>query len=97
MKKQGYGISLIEVYKAFGTTEACLNYLEAARWPEGVRCLVCGTDKVARFTTNETEREYTDDHGSVTGTARVPSRRLYQCNEENLPVPIQRDVWNHIR
>jgi hypothetical protein len=74
--------SLIVVYRAFGTVEACLDYLEAARWPEGVRCLVCGSDKVTRFTTNETVRETTDDHGNVIGESRVPSRRLYQCNEE---------------
>lgn len=76
------GISLIAVHKEFGTEEQCLAYLEAARWPEGVRCLVCGTDKVSKFKTNETERETTDDQGNVVKTARVPSRQLYQCNEE---------------
>ncbi len=82
MAKKPASISLIEVYKTFGTVESCLNYLEAARWPEGVRCLLCGTDQVTRFTTNQTEREITDDQGSVIKTHRVPSRRLYQCNEE---------------
>ena len=82
MAKKPASISLIEVYKTFGTIEACLDYLEVARWPEGVRCLVCGTDKVTRFTTNETLRETTDAHGNVVKTTRVPARRLYQCNEE---------------
>ena len=82
MGKKPASISLIEVYKTFGTVEACLDYLEAARWPEGVRCLMCGADGVTRFTTNQTEREVTDDQGSVIKTHRVPSRRLYQCNEE---------------
>lgn len=76
------GISLIAVHKAFGTEEQCLAYLEAARWPDGVRCLVCGTDKISKFKTNETERETTDDQGNVVKTARVPARNLYQCNEE---------------
>lgn len=82
MAKKPASMSLIEVWKTFGTVESCLDYLEAARWPEGVRCMVCGTDKVTRFVTNETEREVTDDHGNVVKTHRVPSRRLYQCNEE---------------
>lgn len=82
MAKKPASMSLIEVYKTFGTVSACLDYLEAARWPEGVRCLVCGTDKVSRFVTNETIRETTDAHGNVTKTSRVPARRLYQCNEE---------------
>ena len=82
MANNSNGISLIGICKTFGTTEACLNYLEAARWPEGVRCLVCGTDKVSKFVTNETVREITDDQGSVVKTRRVPARHLYQCNEE---------------
>jgi transposase-like protein len=83
MTKNTGGISLIEVYKAFGTTEACLAYLEAARWPEGPRCLDCGSAKVSKFVTNETVRETTDDHGAVIKKARVPARHLYQCNEES--------------
>jgi hypothetical protein len=75
------GYTLIEVYKTFGTTEACLNYLEAARWPEGVRCLTCGASTVSKFVTNETIRETCDDHGNVTKESRVPARHLYQCNE----------------
>jgi transposase-like protein len=76
------GISLIAVYEAFGTTESCLAYLEAARWPEGVRCVVCGSKEISKFVTNETTREITDEHGAVIKTARVPARHLYQCNEE---------------
>src|SRR5205814_10624037 len=82
MANKKYGISLIAVYKTFGTTEACLKYLEAARWPEGVRCPVCGGQELSKFVTNETTREFTHDQGSVIKTARVPARHLYQCNEE---------------
>jgi len=72
--------SLIDVQKRFGTTEACVGYLEAMRWPEGVRCLVCGGDKVSKFVTNETEREIKNRKG-VTKTVRVPARHLYTCLE----------------
>ena len=76
-----HGLSLIDIQKAFGTETQCLDYLEAARWPEGVTCLKCGSDKVNRFTTNETTRERKNRKGEIK-EVRVPSRHLYQCNNE---------------
>jgi hypothetical protein len=76
-----HGPSLIEVEKAFGTEEQCLAYAAAARWPNGVRCLKCGSDKIAPFTTNETTRERTNKKGEVREVT-VPARHLYQCNNE---------------
>jgi hypothetical protein len=76
-----HGLSLIEIHTAFGTEAQCLDYIEAARWPEGVRCLKCGSDKVSKFVTNETSRERTNRKG-VTHIVTVPARRLYQCNAE---------------
>ncbi len=72
--------SLIDVTKQFGTTEACVSYLEKMRWPEGVRCLVCGCDKISKFVTNETGRERKNRKG-VIKTVRVPARHLYTCLE----------------
>ena len=43
-------MNLIQVAKELGTDEQCLDYLEKQRWPEGVRCLICGSDKVSRIT-----------------------------------------------
>jgi hypothetical protein len=71
--------SLIDVTKQFGTTAQCVSYLEAARWPDGVRCLVCGCDKISKFVTNETERER--NRKGVVKTVRVPARYLYTCLE----------------
>jgi len=73
--------SLIQTAKSFGTEEQCLAYLEAMRWPDGLCCLRCGSDKVARIVTNETTRERTNRKGE-TKEVRVPARRLYQCNNE---------------
>ena len=41
-------MNLIDVTKQFGTDEQCLAYLEAMRWPDGVRCPVCGAKEVSR-------------------------------------------------
>lgn len=76
------GMSVIAVHKAFGSEEACITYLKATRWPDGVRCLRCDSDQVSEFTTNETKREITDDQGSVLEEKRVPARHLFQCNAE---------------
>lgn len=75
------GQSLIETAKQFGTEEQCLAYLEAMRWPDGLRCLSCGSDKVSRIVTNETTRERKNHKGEIV-EVRVPARRLYQCNNE---------------
>src|SRR4051812_18760261 len=76
-----YSLSLIDIERAFGTEEKCIAYLESFRWPEGVRCLKCGSDKVNSFKTNETVRERTNRKGE-TKEVRVPARHLYQCNAE---------------
>jgi hypothetical protein len=42
-------MKLIEVTKAFATDEQCLAYLENRRWPDGVRCTVCGAKEVSKI------------------------------------------------
>jgi len=77
-----HGLSLIEVEQTFGTEEKCLTYVAAARWPEGVRCLKCQSDKVSPFKTNETTRERYSKKLQKVVEVRVPVRHLYQCNAE---------------
>jgi hypothetical protein len=43
-------MKLIDVTKSFATEEQCLAYLEASRWPDGVRCTVCGGEEVSKIT-----------------------------------------------
>jgi hypothetical protein len=62
-------MKLIEVTKAFATEEQCLAYLEAKRWPNGVRCLTCGSKEISRITRKVTKK---------TDNKRV---QLYQCLE----------------
>jgi hypothetical protein len=74
--------SLIDVQKQFGTAEACVSYLVAMRWPDGVRCPVCGAKEVSKlFATNETTRERKNRKGQIQ-TVRVPSRYLFTCLEK---------------
>ena len=61
-------MKLIDVTKAFASDEQCLAYLEAMRWPNGVRCLLCGADKISKIT-----RKSTKDNKRT---------KLYQCLEK---------------
>src|ERR1700680_9551 len=72
--------SIIDVKRKYDSTELCVQYLEAMRWPEGVRCLVCGVDKISKFVTNETTRERKNRKGE-TKVVKVPARHLYTCLE----------------
>lgn len=66
----GNPMKLIEVTKAFATDEQCLAYLEASRWPDGVRCTVCGAKEVSKITRKITDK--TDNKRA----------QLYQCLEK---------------
>src|ERR1017187_2978606 len=73
-KTHRIGPNLIETARVFASEENCHTYLEAARWPEGVRCLRCESDKISKFTLRGKMKTY------ATGETRpMPDRYLYQC------------------
>jgi transposase-like protein len=61
-------MNLIDVARELGTEEQCFAFLESQRWPDGVRCAVCGCDRISRVTRK---------------TASKNKRaQLYQCLEK---------------
>jgi len=78
-KTRRVGRSLINVATEFGTEEQCLAYLERMRWPEGVRCLACESEKVSKFTTKESTRKRFSKMLGKEVEVKVPARHLYQC------------------
>src|ERR1700733_376431 len=76
-------MNLIDVAKQFATQEACVNYLEQMRWPDGVLCLKCGAKNVRRYQTAETSRSVKNRKTGTVQTRPVPSRFIYQCSAEN--------------
>jgi len=72
-------MNLIETTKKFGDQESCINYLEAARWPDGVQCLKCDSHRISRITTNETETKRKDPRTGEVKVRKVPARIVYQC------------------
>jgi transposase-like protein len=62
-------MKLIDCPKAFATDEMCLAYLEAKRWPHGVRCPVCGGKEISKI-----------NRKSKSKNVRA---QLYQCLEKS--------------
>lgn len=60
-------MNLIDVTSELATDEACFAFLEKQRWPDGVRCAVCGNNHISRITRK-----------SDTKNVR---KNLYQCLE----------------
>jgi len=73
-KNTRVGKSLIAVQAELGTEEQCLAFLEALRWPAGVRCVECDHDKVSKFVAMGRAR--VNRKGEE---VRSPDRHLYQC------------------
>ena len=78
-KTHRIGPSIIETAKAFASEENCHAYLEAARWPNGVRCLQCDHDKLSKFTVKGKTRTVTDKRTGETTSKTGPDRFMYQC------------------
>jgi transposase-like protein/DNA-directed RNA polymerase subunit RPC12/RpoP len=43
-------MNLIDVTQQFRTDDDCLAYLESMRWPDGIRCPVCGCNRISKIT-----------------------------------------------
>src|SRR6266571_3658060 len=76
------GKSVIEVAKDFAGEKTCHDYLEAARWPKGVRCLQCGSDRISKYTAKGKIRIVKDKETGKRLTKTGPDRYLYQCMEQ---------------
>lgn len=55
---------ILDITKEFSSEEACIEYLEELRWPNGMECVKCAAKKISRIIS----------HGK-TGKPR----HLYQC------------------
>src|SRR2546423_7775626 len=48
VKKQKQDVDLLAIMERFGDEGKCRAYLEHLRWPDGVKCLRCDSDKISR-------------------------------------------------
>jgi len=66
-------MNLLDIYKELNTEKKCLAFLEHMRWPDGVKCLSCESQRITQLTAKGKTNKKTGKIG--------PDRELYQCNE----------------
>lgn len=88
-KTHRVGPSLIQTAKDFASEEQCHNYLEAARWPNGVRCPQCGGDAISKFTVKGKTRVTKDKQTGQPVTKTGPDRFMYQCLDKTCKYQFQ--------
>jgi transposase-like protein len=72
-------MNLIDVTKTFKSDDDCLAYMESMRWFDGIRCPVCGCDRISKIT----RKPGIVTRGKSKGEERKNQRtRIYQCLEE---------------
>jgi len=60
-------MNLIDVTQQFKNDDDCLAYLESMRWPDGIRCPVCGCNRISKITRK--------------AASKNKRTRIYQCLE----------------
>jgi hypothetical protein len=70
-------MNLIDVTQQFRTDDDCLAYLETMRWPDGIRCPICGCDKISKITRTNVILKG-EKRGELSKNKRT---RIYQCLE----------------
>jgi DNA-directed RNA polymerase subunit RPC12/RpoP len=74
-------MKLIDVAKQFATPEACNDFLESMRWPEGVACLACESKRVSKYVKQAGTRTRINAKTGKAEQKPVPARILYVCLE----------------
>ncbi|HWQ52251.1 MAG TPA: IS1595 family transposase [Bryobacteraceae bacterium] len=76
-------MNLIDVSKKFATPEACNDFLEAVRWPDGVECIECCSKRVTKYVKQAGSRKRTNRKTGAEEIKPVPARILYVCLDCN--------------
>ncbi len=73
--------SLQEAILYFSNPDNCIDYLAVRRWPKGVICPTCGSDKVSKFnaerrvwqcSTHHAKRQFSVKVGTVMEDSAIP-------------------------
>jgi transposase-like protein len=66
-------MKLLDVHKELNTEAKCLAFLEHMRWPNGVKCVSCDSQRITSIVAKGKLNKKTGK--------RSPDRELYQCND----------------
>ncbi len=72
-------MNLIDVGKQFATPEACNDFLEELRWPDGVECLYCNSKRASKYVKQAGTRTRMNAKTGAAELKPVPARILYVC------------------
>jgi transposase-like protein len=76
-------MDLVTLMEDFGTEAACREALEELRWPEGVKCLRCGHDKISHITTRnlfecaKCEYQFSVRTGTIFSDSKLPLSKWF--------------------
>jgi|SRR5439155_14224490 len=72
-------MNLIDVSKKFATPEACNDFIESIRWPDGVACPGCESKNVTKYHKKPGKRNRLNASTGEMEVKSVPARILYFC------------------
>jgi transposase-like protein len=72
-------MNLIDVTRQFGTLEACNDFLEKMRWPDGPECVHCDSKRVSKYVKNPGKRTKLNPDTGELEEKEIPARILYVC------------------
>lgn len=76
-------MNLIDVAKQFATPQACNDFLEEMRWPDGVECVACASKHVSKYVKQASTRTRKNPKTGTAEVKPVPARILYVCLDCN--------------
>ncbi len=80
------GITLIEAVEKFGNDEAAEAWFVERRWPDGIRCVCCDSDRIATrkpsarrktpvYHCNDCKKDFTVKTNTIMHDSRLPLRK----------------------
>lgn len=78
-------MNLLEFQQQFNSEDACREYLEEMRWPEGRTCPHCGADKTYRFSDGKLfkcggcRKQFTVKVGTIFSDSKVPLSKWFSA------------------
>jgi transposase-like protein len=78
MAKSGFPQTLIQAVRYFRDEERCRDFLASVRWPDGVRCVFCDSDRVGFISTRsiwrckECRKQFSVKKGTIFEDSPIP-------------------------
>ena len=81
VKKDGGTISTFEFFAKFPTERTAIDYFESRRWPDGIHCPHCGSERTSRLRKyqyhkcKDCRKDFTVRTGTIFARSHIPMRK----------------------